>query len=322
MRVLDACVVAYAAAHTCPFGKLGASRQPHSIEIPHSEKPRSTMGYFLVRRRLCCLDKFLQGSKVWVLHRLPSTASVVDLESLDSISAMLETDASILADIWGPMFMQIATKEHLIFPGTRVESKPILRYRMGAGSIVPWKQTDSFPGFALEPNEVFCHWLPDDRQEEFSTSGVTLDGTERLIIGADPRFRVNSGCATVRAGAANILQRFRASGSLRHPVHTPSHDELDAKNRGINFGFTKIVTCAVSITNTWKRFHGTTYKDDLISDWAVSPTPGTVARYCNPSVLERLRGVEMSCCTENMRRVSIAKIILSDAMRPFILDNS
>lgn len=167
LRVLDLVLVSHTSSHVGDFDSWiskSASSTPRfiissqSCAIITNSVPLDKFTTQLSRRTLKCLNGFLSGKKVWVLH-----GPGMDPDDLTDL--YLSTAPDDFANVWGPMWKI-----------TNVGSpKETLRYDFEHGSVVPISVQSESCGqtpiaVSAEPDEELCHWIPVKALEEFERS--------------------------------------------------------------------------------------------------------------------------------------------------------
>lgn len=297
IHLLDASVLLYAGAHTMDYGQNDTQ-----IRVPGHFQITGGKQYTIARRQLGCLHDFL-GARVWTIH-----SSEYD----NQLQLTLAAKADTLADIWGPMSVaqtDMGTEGAAGTSSANSTGKVILGYCLGGGHILPWDGDESIK---LHAGEVYCHWLPDSKTESLDTEhlrGATkarLGGHETLVIGSRllMALRVNENCA----GPPTREDRRRGI-----PGNVPLQFQPDSRMQQIQLGFSRLAVAHLTLNRSYKRKEGSgnTWKEALLDAWV--PDDGLA----DPSVLSLHYGVEFSLCTENARRVTLGKIIVSESMERF-----
>lgn len=303
VHILDASVVSYSGVHLTPFTERYFGQLNAFLEIPGPYYTGAVMTCVLLRRRLQCLDEFLGGSSVWVLHCIRKEELATKLTSLRESRLALATHADTLADIWGPMSVTRDLNQD------NTCAKNILSYHLGNGRILPW---DSKQGGILHEGEVYCHWDLDDRPaDQLKNKARRLSDSEILVIGSRAAHLPNSECVVE---SSMIKQKFVDADRLDGLPGTRSTEFLlDTQTVQAGVGIAaKLLTTTLALGQSYKRKEGTgtSYKDSLLASWNPGGTPDLPC-------LDLLYGVEISSCTENARRVSLSGIMVSNQMRRF-----
>lgn len=260
------------------------------------------MGTFIFRRcKLQCLDAFHSGQGVWVFCP-PSCNPLSPLY----ISATIKS----FSDIWGPVW-KLRDQNDL---------NKYTAYVVGNGSIIPWKHDERMPDKLEE--ERFCHWVSEEEQEDgtLNTRSLTFspfDGSERLLIGAPTDAPVitppapwiaNPRCSIVVSEARRRLQEAKqlciVGASRPYHYNDSNQYQLQVGYGGVN----------ATIMRNYKRAAGQSLKEILIQLWALEPD------LRDPKLLEDLHGVEISMCTSNAQRVSLAHLLRLQCMRHLLRD--
>jgi hypothetical protein len=308
--MLDVGVVSYAGAHLngipseyYPNDEAGVYFRSPLLQSGESK----SLGLAARRCSLQCLNEFHDGKPVWIFsaHNWSPSGRLY-----------LSTTMTAFADIWGPLWKERDQKEPNKFA----------TYIVGNGSIHPWKH-DQMRDPPLE-QELFCHWVDDEAWDEdvgsLLPSNVDqrlFNGLEDLLIGAPA---LETGAPTLETGAFNIndncrlsiskaRQRLRDMGRLcilgaerQYRYNSGSQYQLQVGFSGVN----------ASATKQYKRNPGQTHKKALVELWSMEPG------FRNPRILTDLHGVEVSPCTHNARRVSLAYLLGLNCMRSLLASYS
>ena len=287
--MLDIGVVIYAGAHLNDTRSEKYRQDSRSI---HIESPRfpllqndpptaiTTVSRFFLR----CLNGFHDGKPVWVFHH----------DQRITKGLYLSTTMNAFADIWGPLWKGVDQKD----PSKHAT------YIVGNGSIHPWKH-DPKKDPPLE-KEVFCHWVSDDAWDEGFDTNLTsnidqrsFDGSEHLLIGAPTlaELESNSEC---RLSISQARQNLRDMGRLCVLGAARPHLYNDGSQYQLQVGYSGI---NASATKQYKRSAGQTLKKVLVELWSMEPD------LRDPKMLSDLHGVEVSPCTHNTQRVSLAYLL-------------
>ena len=304
-HTLDLAVVLYSGAHTSPLHTEFKNAQdvlPFHVPGPFvgsafldmAEKGGASYSSVVFQRPLQCLNGLLD-EKVWVFH---ATSDQAIWTSLEDEPLHLVTDAKTLSDIWGPMWG--------VKPS---DQSTISSYQLGNGSIIPWTAP---PDIVILPLEVYCHWISDfDRSDTPELSHASFSGTEQLLIGAVPKLRRDSSCSVSHEQRTRLTNRFHMGSRMTVMNATQDTFLLESKTREINAGISKVLSLGIKMSGSFKRQCGQPWVAALIEQWDPAKTGGT------SEIFDCLIGVEISACTENARRVSLSRILLSDTMQQF-----
>ena len=253
------------------------------------------------RCRLECLNAFHHGKAVWAFSP-PLYIPYLPLY----VSATIEG----FSDIWGPLW-KMKSKTN---PGNYSS------YVVGGGSIVQWKQ-DPETSPRLRPGESFCHWISNEELESGTQDKLfaypPFDGTERLLIGApsgtadavfkDP-WSPNLMCS---ASISKARTQLREAGRLCIVGACKPYHYNDSNQYQLQVGYSGV---NASATRQYKRVPGQSLKAILVELWAMEPDMR------DPALLEDLHGVEVSICTSNAQRASLAKILGLKCMQHLLRD--
>ena len=320
VHVIDFALVSYAGAHLEAFDEkyLGQKRQAFIMPPPSDPNIHSlSNSIVLCRRRLQCLDDFLDRQDVWVFC-LKSPVS----QPKEDTRLLLATQIEPLADVWGPMWKAMRSES-----GT-----DILGYNIGNGVIVPWcRPAEDSDVLRLDNNEMYCHWICS---KNYSVENVkshqqgilkkSFNGTEDLLIGAievpetcvKPRHRIhdnddlhiNLGCKLSLEDFVHVKNMMRRKGALKEP-RTQGSRRYKASHavqvQGTAMGFVSLAN-----TVTYKRRIGHSMKDTLVERWRHGLR--------NPVELESYSGVEISLCTQNARRRRLLEILQTETVRKYL----
>jgi len=287
--MLDIGVVIYAGAHLNDTHSEKYRQDSRSI---HIESPRfpflqnnpptaiTTVSRFFLR----CLNGFHDGKPVWVFHH----------DQRITKGLYLSTTMNAFADIWGPLWKSVDQKD----PSKHAA------YIVGNGSIHPWKH-DPERDPPLE-KEVLCHWVSDDAWDEGFGLDLSsnidqrfFDGSEQLLIGAPTlaELESNSKC---RLSISQARQNLRDMGRLCVLGAARPHLYSDGSQYQLQVGYSGV---NASATKQYKRSAGQTLKKVLVELWSMEPD------LRDPKMLSDLHGIEVSLCTHNTQRVSLAYLL-------------
>lgn len=289
--MLDVGVVIYAGAHLNDTHSEKYRQDSRSIRIEspqfpflQNEPPMAITTVFISRFFLRCLNGFHDGKPVWVFHHdRPMTKGLY-----------LSTAMNAFADIWGPLWKGVDQKD----PSKHAA------YIVGNGSIHPWKH-DRKKDPPLE-KEVLCHWVSDDAWDEgfgldlsSNIDQRSFDGSEQLLIGAPTlaELESNSKC---RLSISQARQNLRDMGRLCVLGAAGPHLYSDGSQYQLQVGYSGV---NASATKQYKRSAGQTLKKVLVELWSMEPD------LRDPKMLSDLHGVEVSPCTHNTQRVSLAYLL-------------
>lgn len=151
-----------------------------------------------------------------------------------------------------------------------------------------------------------------------STTYAPFSGTEKLLIGAPTRkpslvlgqqtLIVNPRCSTTISEARSHL---REVGRLCIVRATRPYHYNDFNQYQIQIGYSGVNASAI---RQYKGVPRQNLKNILLELWAMEP------EIRDPKLLEDLRGVEISMCTHNARRVSLLQILRLKCMRCLLRD--
>ncbi|KAG4438858.1 hypothetical protein IFR05_005647 [Cadophora sp. M221] len=306
---LDLAVASYAGAHCSDFPDQistyidGLSLLAPFEDCSDDEKKRS-IGF--LRCQLECLDIFHHGKSVWVLCS-PVFESCLPFALLTTIDSF--------SDIWGPLW-KLTDRD---IPGK------YWSYVVGGGSIVKWEHNSSSCP-ELMNGEVFCHWISNEELESDTSdtsdrgtgfSYAPFDGTEKLLIGAPAG---NTAAASQQPWNRNVRcsapisearTRLREAGRLCIVGAARPYHYNDSNQYQLQVGYSGV---NVSATRQYKRVPGQSLKEVLVELWSMEP------EIRDPTLLDDLHGVEISICTSNAQRVSLAQILRFSCMQHLLRD--
>ncbi|KAH6713884.1 hypothetical protein BKA61DRAFT_606729 [Leptodontidium sp. MPI-SDFR-AT-0119] len=301
---LDLAVASYAGAHCSDFPhQISTDIDRLSLLAPFEDcrENQITKSFGFGRCDLECLDAFHHGKGVWVFCSL-----TLGLDWTLSISTTIDG----FSDIWGPLWK---FKD-------RDSPERYSAYVVGGGSIVQWKHHSSTCP-ELRKGEVFCHWISNEELEDDTRDRLSretgfpyrsFDGTEKLLIGApsstpaaasqEPWNR-NVRCSVPINEART---RLREAGRLCIVGASKPYHYNDSNQYQLQVGYSGV---NASATRQYKRVPGQSLKEVLVELWAMEP------EIRDPTLLDDLHGVEISMCTSNAQRVSLAQILRFSCMQ-------
>jgi hypothetical protein len=306
--MLDLAVASYAGAHCSEFLSDVFSTNDAIALLEPFEDCSDDMKKSSVKFRHCklqCLDSFHLGRCVGVFCP-PKCEPSLPLY----ISATIDS----FSDIWGPLWK------------LKDQNNPdqYSAYVVGSGSIVQWRH-DSLTSPALI-KERFCHWVCNEELEDGTHDKldqgtdlpyIPFDGTEQLLIGAPPNSTVavspevwamNPRCSVP---ISEVRTRLREAGRLCIVGASKPYHYNDSNQYQLQIGYSGV---NASATRQYKRVPGQSLKEILIELWAMEP------EIRDPKLLEDLHGVEISMCTSNAQRVSLAQVLRLKCMQNLLRD--
>lgn len=307
--MLDLAVASYAGAHCSGLLDGLLNDYPIILLAPFADcSDELKSGSFrLQRRQLQCLDTFHCGQGVWVF-------CPPDRDAAQPL--YLSTDIDTFSDIWGPLWK-------LKHPS---KSDRYSAYVVGGGSIIRWQHDiDMHPVLV---DEEFCHWITNEELEGNTHDKLdqkshhlytSFGGTEKLLIGAPTQafstsssspWATNPRCSVPISRARTQL---RESGRLCIVGASKPYHYNDSNQYQLQVGYSGV---NASATRQYKRVPGQTLKDILLELWALEP------EVRDPRLLEDLHGVEISMCTSNAQRASLAHILRLKCMQNLLRDFS
>jgi hypothetical protein len=316
--MLDLAVASFAGAHCSDFLMNDAADaadalstdEPIALLAPFKDCSDELKKSSVTFRRcnLQCLDAFHLGRGVWVFCP-PNCEPSLPLY----ISATIDS----FSDIWGPLWK------------LKDQDNPdkCSAYVVGSGSIVQWEHNEFTSPELIE--ERFCHWISNEELENGTDDAlgrgmkhpyIPFTGKEKLLIGAptdsssasvspEP-WTVNQRCSVP---ISKIRTQLREAGRLCIVGASKPYHYNDSNQYQLQVGYSGV---NVSATRQYKRVPGQSLKDILIELWAMEP------EIRDPRLLEDLHGVEVSMCTYNAQRVSLAQILRLECMHHLLRDFS
>lgn len=288
---LDLAVISYCGAHVEGFDQryLGCSLQ--SLSIYSTFFKDLGPGPTFQRRTLKCLDGFLEGEQVWVLHTHGPPP-----EPLASQPLYLRTTIEAFADVWGPVWKTNPINQ----------PKTVIRFNAGLGFIVPWSRpVDTDP--APLHDEIHCHWTADEDAIPSANGSVPDTPYQNYLIGGvAPSVTTNADCPL---SAEFKTYHMRCNGYLKPFGTRESSKYRDSETLQVQFGSFGIGT---GYQRQYKRRSKVTWKAQLVEAWKMEPDRRT------PEVLETWSGLEVSACSSNARRRRLLRILGSETMRNYL----
>lgn len=303
IHTLDLAVLLYTGTHTAsmrdryPNSPISSFRVPGSY-IESEFLTSANYASIVCQRRLQCLDGLLDGVGVWVFHSDSGKSPDPDL---NTPPLHLATESKTLADIWGPMWEERVEGETLRPPQIR-------RYKIGNGSIVPWSPSEVVK---LSNHEVYCHWISDSGKKDVGAAlNTRFEGSEVLVIGATPDFKVNESCPR-KDNPDGVITNLRHAHRITSLTTAVDTWLPDTKSQAVQGGIAHYAISNITITRSYKLKPGQTWKRALLEVWDPANEDG------EPLGLELYMGLEISLCTENASRVTVSSVLLSESMRRF-----
>ncbi|KAK4460280.1 hypothetical protein QBC42DRAFT_332879 [Cladorrhinum samala] len=304
VQLLDLGIVLYTGSHAGPFldnMSLGLSFKGPGLRIAFGNAGHPQV--LCCRRRLACLDGFLQEQEVWVFHSgrgAPRKTAIGVNDDDEQRPISLLTTIDKFADLWGPVFAVKTTGN---------EEGGILQYNAGNGVIRPLANGGVRDGFK---GAVACHWAAEPghflRRISHSVWNF-LDPFPKVVMKKDDVLLIGHIMECNEDGCGYSLGEFKRDHSERiSPFGTaPSAWQWDTRN--ISLGISKLV--GITIAATQKRTPARTLKEAIKQIWN-DPCRA------NPVSLKQYLGVEMSHCTGNARRVTLGRLLYSRALREYL----
>jgi hypothetical protein len=309
LRVLDLVLVSHVCSHMGDFNywmsednstnqKFQISSQAGSMVKSFVPLQRGTMSFS--RRTLKCLNGFLCGEQVWVLHG-------PNIDPMDSTELFLSTTPDAFADVWGPMWK-------ITNAGKPME---ILRYDLEHGSVVPLSLSSGSRGHSVraELNEELCHWIPNSELEEFERASANTSPPQiiypRLLIGAC-RHSVTPNTEKCYCNLTNANDRFVSNRYRRIVGSSAVKWVTESKTMGTAAGGAGVGAPTIQYSHTRKK-DGTPVKEAFHKRWKNNPPQLRPW----PFLLMRF-GLQVSICTGNSRKVRLVDLIAGDTMKEYM----
>ena len=287
-KIIDIAVISYCGAHVKRFDMDYLEESIDGWYLPCD--PWETT-ITLRRRSLKCLSEYFYGRKVWVFEVSPEYAR------RSSIPLYLATPIEEFADIWGPVWKTVSHEN----------SNVVIRYNAGVGYIIPWPEPRD--DLELQQGEIFCHWTSnvDDLRGVRTFPDITVHPYTRIVIGASVELSENN--RRCRTDPEDRAEKLYYKGLARRLGASHAYSYRDGRTVQVNAGHNGF---GLSLGQSYKRMEGVRLRDEIIVAWANQP------QHRDHRSLKNLYGVEVSICTENARRRSLAQILCSTTMRNFL----
>ncbi|KAI1377583.1 hypothetical protein F4677DRAFT_41307 [Hypoxylon crocopeplum] len=300
--LLDLGLVCYVGSHGSRFDQEQFEREMQSFSV----NPEGTFGFDCSLRPLACLNGFLDARAVWAIDirndNSPSASEVGVAKG--KLSILTTIDA--LADIWGPVYAEVAGHEASANHLTRVK-----KYNVSKGCI----RRVSDRTASLNPGGIVkCHWYSWAEEQRrrlsnlFSRSsaggeGLTMSLDDRLLIGTE---------MSIKHDCTFSLQEYEMNFGdvIRESGPKPSTWRFDGVAVSLQIAAPKVIT--LQIEGQTKRVPQTTVKENAWQKWNSNP------ERANPGILNNYFGVEISHCTGNARRVPLKQILLMDPIQELL----
>lgn len=309
LRLVDLFLVSHVCSHMGDLGtlmrkdtsvgrKFQISSQASSMTELSAPLELGTMTFS--RRTLKCLNGFLCGEQVWVLHG-------PHMDPLDPTELFLSTAPDTFADAWGPMWK-------ITNQGKPME---ILRFDLDHGSVVPFSLISESGRSTVktEPNEELCHWIPNSELEKFEKAWVNTAppqiGHSRLLIGAC-RHSVVPNTEKCYCNLTAVNKGFIGKGYRRPIGSSPARWATQSVAMGTTIGGSGLGVPSFQYSQTMKK-DGIPVREAFHKRWSNSsprkrPWPCLLLRF----------GLQVSVCTHNSRRVRLVDLIAGDTMKEFM----
>lgn len=292
ISALDLGVVSYAGAHIENFNEYFGSSKLVNIRVGEYLGQPATEAFPIFRqRRLKCLDKFLHGLPVWVLH--PD-------DQEDDGRLLLGTDVDTFSDIWGPLWKWSDNDDG----ETRM-------FAVGNGCIIR-STLNERDNIELSENEMYCHWIADEEIKTFSAKDFQpIPANASLLIGGGQFSPLHiKECQRTVTSVRNTLKNRNC---LQVPGTASPTKYLDGENWAVQGGFSVAgVSATATHQRAYKRRAGQPLKAALVELWANEPDMRDFR------ILDMICGVRISWCTQHAQRVSLLDILRSDTMESYM----
>ena len=289
--LLDIATVSFCGAHLEPFDKVYFDRvSPASFYQLACDAQSAAIDLQL--RSFQCLEGFLQGRPVWVF----SSTEMDYTELPPDIPLYLSTPPDEFANVWGPMWRSVSPRDPEI----------TLRYIVSPGFIIPWRRTPGQP--ALLTTETHCHWSKDDYDIDSILSQTVHGRAERLLIGANPTLLRNRFCRPDKGAFVSKMSRIKALKELG--TH---HGDWAVSSINIATGvnMSALLPLSFNIGTTLTKKPPISLRDLVCVNMVAEPRQ-------HLPYLNEYFGVEISACTGNARRVTLANVLGSQTMREYL----
>jgi hypothetical protein len=268
LRILDFALVSHVCSHMGDMGRLMSKdtcigRKFHissqASSIIDSSVPLETGTVSFSRRTLKCLNGFLCGEQVWVLHGANTD------HLTDSTELFLSTTPDTFADVWGPMWKITSAGKPL----------EVLRYDLEHGSVVPFSLISGNCGHFVrtESEEELCHWIPNSELEKLKGALATTSppqiGHARLLIGAC-RHSVIPNNEECYCNLTDVYNEFVSKRYLREIGSSPRRLETESMTVGTAAGGAGLGAPTIQYSQTMK-ICGTPRKEAFHKRWKNSP---------------------------------------------------
>jgi hypothetical protein len=305
LQIMDVALTTHMSAHVCQDQSTLLQSTRSELRLPlNGLEPLDRPVLVFEQRKLACLSGLTGSRTVWVFHTSDQT-----VEEPLYLSASVEE----FALVWGPVWKAALGKDESTFK----------QYNVGGGSIIPWKYEDGVHP-PLKDNERLCHWMrleDDDRAADWSDS---TDGSEQILADERPDIVVGEkafmGSERLLVGARRSpklmwsscecsIQDFKETMKGSHRLHPLRSRGLfryvDARAAGVTVGSHGV---QLTGTATWKTDKGQTMKEGFLEEWENNP------QSWDPRDLEDFRGILVSFCTMNARRVRLVELLATDSL--------
>lgn len=285
-RLFALAVISFSGAHMERFDQVFLNLEQPTLTI------FSTIQLRL--RSLKCLDEYLGHHKVWVFEDGMDVSSPAD-GPLYLSATMSEFDS-----IWGPVWADLNTQNR---PRTLddLDSNPVLRYRIGTGSIIPCQWTAAHP--ELREGEVLAHFTW--KSSDITSAGPFPPGSSprRLLIGA--KLEVRRRCLL---NDEAWLVDMRANGLMSRPDTDRLRRVLDAQVVAV-----QLSAYGIGITGQEQyKWRQSPLKERILALWINDPSQR------DPQLMSRRVAVKISACSGNAKRVRLCRALGSQTMRRYL----
>ncbi|KAI1840949.1 hypothetical protein JX266_012885 [Neoarthrinium moseri] len=299
--LLDLGLVCYVGSHAARFDSEYFTKETPEFVV----SKRAGLGFSCSLRQLACLNGFLDAKAVWAFDvhvRADQAAKNPNRES-NKLSILTTIDA--LADIWGPVYAEVAHSGSPAGQPTLVK-----KYNVSKGCI------RRVPDRASSPNAgIFkCHWYSwaEEQRRRLARFFVEpITGSQDLTMSLDDKLLIGTEMTTNPACTFTLQEYEMNFGDLLTELGPkPSTWKFDGIAMSLQLAAPKVV--AIQIQGQTKRIPEVSVKEHTWQRWNSNP------ERANPGVLNNYYGVEISHCTGNARRVPLKQILLMEPIQELL----
>ncbi|OCK81939.1 hypothetical protein K432DRAFT_403380 [Lepidopterella palustris CBS 459.81] len=293
--VLDLATISFCGAHLKRFDNFYFEVSSGSYSFPCGVPGVSIL---LTQRRFGCLEGFYLDQPAWVFSTSEHTTNSPWLTNETPL--YLSTTPNEFAKLWGPMSKYTS----------RISRDVTLWFLVSPGFIIPGRPSHHDP--ALLEDEVLCHWTNDPRELDEHVSFPVRGDIERLLIGTNPaELSENSNCRPNEI-TTQFTKQTNSRGYLGDPHTCDGRWVLDKIQIPIALSAPLgPVSLSVGVTADIQRKHGVSCRENIRMRMTTEPE-----KYL--PVLNKCFGVEISACTGNARRMTLAELLASPTVYNYI----